>query len=543
MRAAAIRLLAADGPLARDLSPAMLLAPDRTELAANAAAAALRPLLRHPPMELAAAFAAAQEGAVQRLAALEAPPTDAQSRPISFDLTLLPCGNAVLVLARDVSLERALRGALIDSRQRLKDLVDRAADFTWEVDAEGRFSFVSGQRPLGFAAADLIGRKPSDLAISSDSDAAFAGVGPHAGAEIWLKGAGDIPVCLLVQGQALEAGDGSFRGARGLARDVTEQKAREADLAEARHRERLVLHLMRSLRRNIDPDSALAAALETAIQAVGADLGSVHRLDGGVIGACLAGTADADDAVLSPTAIESDNGLAMGHAGHRHGIAFVCRHEGRPVGLLVLWRQDGRGPWAADDIFLLSELAEQVAVLIEQLKGHEALRQLSTTDALTGLLNRRGFETVLARAVTRARLDGQGGALMYVDLDNFKQVNDRFGHAQGDAALVATADILRENLRTRDPIGRLGGDEFVAWLDGVGPEEAKSKAQELQRAAADLARFAPGTDRPLGFSIGIALMRPAAQDGVDDLERLMARADEAMYRIKHGGKGGFVLVE
>ncbi|MFN3461416.1 MAG: GGDEF domain-containing protein [Oceanibaculum sp.] len=290
--------------------------------------------------------------------------------------------------------------------------------------------------------------------------------------------------------------------------------------------------------------AALAAALETAIQAVGADLGSVHRLDGGtVVGACLAGTADADDAVLAPTAIESDNGLAMGHAGHRHGIAFVCRHEGRSVGLLVLWRQDGRGPWAADDIFLLSELAEQVAVLTEQLKEHEALRQLSTTDALTGLLNRRGFEMVLARAVTRARLDGRGGALMYVDLDNFKQVNDRFGHAQGDAALIAAADILRGNLRTRDPVGRLGGDEFVAWLDGVGPEEARSKAEDLQRAAADLARFAPGTDRKLGFSIGIALMRPAAQDGVDDLERLMARADEAMYRIKHGGKGGFVLVE
>jgi len=231
-----------------------------------------------------------------------------------------------------------------------------------------------------------------------------------------------------------------------------------------------------------------------------------------------------------------------GLASNQRGVALLCRHDDQVVGVLVLWRDAARGLWSADDLFLLGELAEQLAVLIVQLKGQEALRHLSTTDALTGLLNRRGFEGVLARAVTRARLDNHGGALMYVDLDNFKQVNDRFGHAQGDAALIATADILRQNLRTRDPVGRLGGDEFVAWLEEIGPEEARAKARDLQAASAALTQFAPGVEKPLGFSIGIALLRPMAQGG-DSLQQLMERADEAMYRIKHGGKGGFVLVE
>lgn len=545
-RHAALRLLEAGGPLAGDPNPALLLDSDGQILAANEAAGPLRALLAAPPAELPAeliaALTEARAGKARRLAALEAM-AGGEGKPVSLDLSLLPCGDAILLLGRDISLERALRGALIDSRQRFKDLIDRAADFTWEIDAEGRFSFVSGSFPLGRGNGELIGKAPADFAISSDAGLAFSGAGPRSGSEIWMRGEGDRPLCLLVQGQALDESDAqSFRGARGLARDITAQKARETELAEARHRERLVLHLLRSLRRTIDPAAAIAAALDTAIQAVGADLGSVRR-EGDSGDDCLCGTAHPADEALIATARAAASGLAMTASGTHRGIALLCRHDGQVVGQLVLWREAARDLWVADDLYLLGELAEQMAVLIEQSKGQEALRHLSTTDALTGLLNRRGFETVLARAVTRARFDGHGGALMYVDLDNFKQVNDRFGHAQGDAVLIATADILRENLRTRDPIGRLGGDEFVAWLDNLDAAEARAKANDLQAAAAALARFAPGVEKPLGFSIGIALLRPDGYGNADDLDTLMARADEAMYRIKHGGKGGFVLVE
>ncbi|WP_374378211.1 diguanylate cyclase [Dongia sp.] len=537
--AAAASLFEQGGPFAADRNPAVLLDGKGNIRAANAAAAGLVSVLATAPAELAAAIRTVAEGAPARLAALEAVGADGKSQML--DLSLLPCAGAgesgILILGRDISLERALRSALIDSRQRFKELIDAAADFTWELDADGAFSFVSGPLALGHPPGDLIGRRPQEFAIADDAARAFDGSGPHGGTEIWMRGADQRPLCLLVQGQPLTA-HGPFRGARGLARDITAQKARETELAEARHRERLVVHLLRSLRRSIDPAEAIAMALTTAIQAVGADQGRVARFGPEDAIQPLGGDASAADPDLIAAALAAPEGVALGQDGERLGLAFICRHDARRVGLLILWRDAARGDWLADDLFLLGELAEQLAVLIEQLKGQEQLKQLSTTDALTGLLNRRGFETTLARVVDRARLEHHGGALIYVDLDNFKQINDRFGHAQGDAALVATADILRHQLRARDPIGRLGGDEFVAWMDGIDRDEVVARAVALQTDAKSLQRFAPGSDKPLGFSIGIALLREG-----DSLDVLMARADEAMYRIKHGGKGSYVVVD
>lgn len=546
--AAAARLFAPGGPLAEDRNPALLLGPDGHVVAANETAAPLAILLKAPPQELAAAILAAKTGTAGRIAALELPAGDGKTQ--SLDLSLLPCagaeGGGALLLARDISLERALRGALIDSRQRFKDLIDAAADFTWEIDAAGAFAFVSGPAAMGYAPSDLIGRKPQDFALAEGADAVFAGSGQGisgpGGAEIWMRGQDDRPLCLLVQGQALSP-SGPFRGARGLARDITAQKARETELADARHRERLVVHLLRSLRRTIEPAAAIATALNTAIQAVGAEIGRVGRFTGDSL-ENLGGETTPADPILIQAAVNAEEGVAITRDGQRLGLAFLCRHDGQKVGILILWRDIARGDWMAEDLFLLGELAEQLAVLIEQLKGHEQLRHLSTTDALTGLLNRRGFEGTLARVVDRARMEKRGGALFYVDLDNFKQINDRFGHAQGDAALVATADILRAQLRVRDPIGRLGGDEFVAWLDDIDRAEAVIKAEALQSAAQELARFAPGVEKPLGFSIGIAMLRGTDPEGEQDsLDALMARADEAMYRIKHGGKGSYVVVD
>ena len=539
--AAAASLFAPGGPFATDRNPALLLGAADEVVAANDAAGPLINLLGAPPQELAAALQAARAGTSARIAALELPGNDGKT--LSFDLSLLPCagtmGGGVLLLARDISLERALRGALIDSRQRFKDLIEAAADFTWEVDADGAFAFVSGPLAMGYAPSELIGRKPQEFALAEDAGDAFAGAGTHGGTEIWMRAEGDRPICLLVQGQPLAQHD-PFRGARGLARDITAQKARETELAEARHRERLVVHLLRSLRRTIEPSAAIATALNTAIQAVGAEIGSVGRFAAGNILENLGGQATPADPILIQAAVQAPEGVAISQDGQRIGLAFLCRHDDRKVGALLLWRDVARGDWLADDLFLLGELAEQLAVLIEQLKGHEQLQHLSTTDALTGLLNRRGFEGTLARSVERARHERRGGALIYVDLDNFKQINDRFGHAQGDAVLVATAEILRTQMRVRDPVGRLGGDEFVAWLEEVDRAEAVAKAEALQEAAKGLARFAPGCEKPLGFSIGIAMLR---HDESDSLDALMARADEAMYRIKHGGKGSFVVVD
>jgi len=159
---------------------------------------------------------------------------------------------------------------------------------------------------------------------------------------------------------------------------------------------------------------------------------------------------------------------------------------------------------------------------------------------LTGLLNRRGFEARLKDAVASACATGNGGALVYVDLDNFKQINDRHGHAQGDAALRAAAEVLRGSFRGSDLVARMGGDEFAAWMSGVAEGVASRRGQALVQAAATLQRFAPEAERKVGFSVGIAVLRPGRQ--MSDGE-LIALADRAMYQVKHGAKGGVALLD
>ncbi|HNB27951.1 MAG TPA: GGDEF domain-containing protein, partial [Alphaproteobacteria bacterium] len=118
--------------------------------------------------------------------------------------------------------------------------------------------------------------------------------------------------------------------------------------------------------------------------------------------------------------------------------------------------------------------------------------------------------------------------------------NDRHGHAQGDAALKAAAELLRRSVRAGDLVGRLGGDEFAIWLARVDGAEARRRGEQLVRAAAELQRFAPGAEKPIGFSVGIALLhadRPARDADV------LERADRAMYQVKHGTKGGVALID
>jgi diguanylate cyclase (GGDEF)-like protein len=146
------------------------------------------------------------------------------------------------------------------------------------------------------------------------------------------------------------------------------------------------------------------------------------------------------------------------------------------------------------------------------------LDRISRTDPLTGSLNRRGFEERFAAELAVARRTGGDLALLLVDLDDFKQVNDTHGHAAGDELLRWTVEAMRDVLRGHDVVGRLGGDEFAAVLPAAGPEEASAAAE---RVAARLRDRTPA-------SIGIASMGP---DGAtpDELGRA---ADRSLYARK-----------
>lgn len=168
----------------------------------------------------------------------------------------------------------------------------------------------------------------------------------------------------------------------------------------------------------------------------------------------------------------------------------------------------------------------------QQVAATKDLEHQARTDALTGLLNRR---EVLHRVqgLTRGRRAGTGTAVLFVDVDRLKEVNDARGHSAGDAVLTAVAARLVDVVRSTDLVGRLGGDEFLVGLGGVSSlEEAVEVAEKAHRACSEPVRIPDGAWLRPSVSIGVALLA----DG-EDHDDLVRRADQALYRAKAGGRG------
>ena len=163
----------------------------------------------------------------------------------------------------------------------------------------------------------------------------------------------------------------------------------------------------------------------------------------------------------------------------------------------------------------------------------------SGRDALTSLLNRRFLPTILRREVALQASSGRQFAVLMLDLDHFKSINDEHGHEAGDRALQHVASLLMQNTRGSDYLFRYGGEEFVLVLGSVSRAEALAIAQALRRAIADAPVVLAGGFRlSLTASIGVAL-----QDGHPDYERVLARADAAMYQAKRGGRDRVVVAD
>ncbi|HVL77278.1 MAG TPA: GGDEF domain-containing protein [Noviherbaspirillum sp.] len=162
-------------------------------------------------------------------------------------------------------------------------------------------------------------------------------------------------------------------------------------------------------------------------------------------------------------------------------------------------------------------------------EAYRTVRRQSRTDVLTGCLNRSGFHEQLQAEVVRQKRYGHAFSLLYLDVDNFKTLNDTQGHQAGDALLTELGRLLLARLRKTDSAGRLGGDEFAVLLRETGLAAAQHIADEMK---AELERTSRGHRWPVGFSIGIVCFSvpPASAD------EALHRADELMYEAKRGGK-------
>jgi diguanylate cyclase (GGDEF)-like protein len=158
--------------------------------------------------------------------------------------------------------------------------------------------------------------------------------------------------------------------------------------------------------------------------------------------------------------------------------------------------------------------------------------RLASTDALTGVLNRRSFDEIAMRELQRALAGGRPLSLLILDVDDFKHVNDRHGHAAGDRVLEAVAARCVQAVRPGDPIGRWGGEEFVVLLPGAGPAEGAIVAERLRVSVRETPVRLDGVEVAVTVSVGLASVRA----DTDMLARLLGRADAAMYRAKTAGK-------
>ncbi len=567
-----LALFAPGGPFESYPGAAMVVGRNGLVLGANADAAALAGLLRSdPPQELLAAIEAALYGKsaqvnpllvrsrpqfaglddVEAAGGISAAGDGATGRgqssggdaPVeqALDVAVLPWveGAAALLLGRDVTLERSLRAALVESRQRYKDLVEISSDFSWETDADGDFTFVSPRGALGYAASEIAGKSGRSLLADPQGMSPFSVTSAISEQECWVRDADGENVCLLVTALPLTTAEGAWGGARGLCRDVTDLRSQEVARAGAHHRERLLGHILRMVRDQIEPDRMLATAASSLLPALPASGAVIHSKseDGGMIAAAVAGEA-VPEAILTAQVEAVLKGAVEVETGDETGVALslATQYEGETNGVATVWRCEGTRAWQAEDLFVLREVVTQLGLANRQLVRQEELERLSATDPLTGLLNRRSFNEALEARFDWARKRGSSAALFYIDLDNFKQVNDRFGHQAGDDVLLRVTEILRAHIRNRDVAARLGGDEFALFFDDMSADAVAGKAQELLKASEQLKAQSGSPEHPLGFSLGIAAWDPGSQESLNSLAE---RADTAMYAAKRRGKGGF----
>ncbi|WP_278647364.1 GGDEF domain-containing protein [Pandoraea pnomenusa] len=175
--------------------------------------------------------------------------------------------------------------------------------------------------------------------------------------------------------------------------------------------------------------------------------------------------------------------------------------------------------------------------MTDRKRGEHRLRHAATHDFLTGLPNRRAFVARLDEVIIRARAEGTKFAVIFIDLDDFKQINDRCGHDVGDALLREFAKLARDGFRTTDFVARLAGDEFVAVVEDL-PASGNEPESILQRLREKLDADLVLGEQLIRISASIGA---AVSDGTTDSTSLLRRADQAMYRAKQQGKNQTII--
>src|SRR4051794_12855883 len=326
-----------------------------------------------------------------------------------------------------------------------------------------------------------------------------------------------------------------------------EKRLEELQLERRRLRE-AIRRVGQSFATGLERDAVLEIVVQTAVDGVGALVGRAALRTGpqgrleevagegdvehyrDVISAAEAAALNAEDVV------ETDLG---GHFALSHPLR--APEGGRILGMLTVAR-DTNG-FSEPERELFTYLSQQAGVSIENVDLHETVRRQAVTDELTGLFNHRRFQEVISQEVERAKRFGGDMGLIMLDIDNFKRVNDTYGHLQGDEVLRAVARVLKESSREIDEPARYGGEEMAVALPGTDLDGAYNFAERVRRAieSLELPLVEGGGTLRVTASFGAAAVENG--NGAADKDGLVAAADAALYRAKRSGKNRTVRAE
>jgi diguanylate cyclase (GGDEF)-like protein len=238
------------------------------------------------------------------------------------------------------------------------------------------------------------------------------------------------------------------------------------------------------------------------------------------------------------TVIEDDVATSPDYVGFytetRSRMCIPLVSFGQTLGVLVLDSSE-KGAFRTGDTQPLESVADICATAIQNAHYVERVKQLAYIDGLTGIFNRRFFELRIAEEIERSRRFGCGMALIMIDIDQFKRLNDEFGHLLGDEVLRQVSSIFHQQLRKIDVVCRYGGEEFAILLSQTNPKHALSVAEKLRRLI-ETWQF-PGVPRPVTISVGTAVY----PDHGSTRDELVRAADAGMYAAKHSGRNRAVL--
>ena len=485
-----------------------------------------------------------------------------------------PAVHGVIVTAHDVTDRNRAEEQVRQSEERLSALVQNLSDVITVVDADGTLVFTSpaANRLFGFEDGDESWTDPLARVHPDDREHLYELMAEQ------LEGRRTEPIPFRLRHR-----DGSFRFVEAVAsnlledpavqgivvttRDVTERTRAEAQVAAQ-------AHVLEMVARGDSLVETLTALCELVERSVADAICSVMLVDGSGLelhsaagpnlpGPFLAGLAGgipiADDvgscgtaafrresvvvrdALVDPRfdayrSLMDDNGLRSCWS-----TPILASSDGRVLGTFAVYWSEPCAPTDADRA-VVDNLVHLGAIAIERKASEQQLEFQAHHDPLTGLPNRALFLEFLTLALARARRKRNATAVLFLDLDEFKNYNDSLGHDHGDELLVAVGQRLRGVLRPGDTLARFGGDEFTVLCEDLGGPDAKQHAIEVAERLLEALRlpFLPdGEERFLSASVGIAL----AAGSRELPEDLLRDADAAMYRAKERGKARWELFD